>query len=115
MSKFNMKFPVTCTTGEVVSNYKDYLKTEHWKLMRQRMRKVKNNQCCFICKDTEKLDVHHRYYENLGNEHTKELMFLCRSCHYSVHERLKTSTNKQVQLFNVARIMMRERRKMLHG
>lgn len=106
------KRPIVCQdTGEVCGTYTEYLKSEHWKQLRLKMRKVKNNQCCFICRKPDQLQVHHKTYENLGNEHTKELMFLCHHCHEAVHERLKTNANKQIALYNVARIMMREFKK----
>lgn len=106
------KRPIVCVdTGEVCQTYAEYLKSDHWKRMKQKMRKVKNNQFCFICRKPNNLHVHHKTYENLGNEHTKELMFLCSECHEEAHERLRCPTYKKETLKNVARILMREHKK----
>lgn len=103
--------PIVCQdTGEVCATYTEYLHSEHWKNMKQKMRKLKNNQFCYICRTPENLHVHHKTYDNLGNETTTELMYLCVDCHKAVHERANNPTQKKETLYNAARILMREYR-----
>lgn len=72
-------------TSEVVTSYKDYLKTEHWKLTKKSfLVTVKHN--CMKCGIKEKLEVHHITYKDLGNEKNNQLSLLCRSCHQNTHD-----------------------------
>lgn len=81
------------TTGEVVYSYRDYLKTEHWKNIRKLIRKKYNNKCK-NCKTSERLEVHHKTYRNIGNELLSNLVLLCRDCHQQVHD--QSNSNKQM-------------------
>ena len=103
------KRPIICIdTGEVCYNYADYLASKHWRNLKSRVRSVKTNQFCFICKRTNHLHVHHKTYDRLGNEHTSELMYLCETCHQNVHDRINRPGRKKEKLYNTARILRRE-------
>jgi hypothetical protein len=67
--------------------YKDYLKTDHWKEISS---KKKKNGKCGICGSKENLNVHHIKYTNKGesvlfNETHGVLRILCEDCHHMWH------------------------------
>lgn len=64
--------------------YKEYLKTPEW----QKRRKAKLKEAkhrCQLCNDGGTLNVHHRTYENRGNEPLSDLIVLCEPCHERFH------------------------------
>jgi len=64
--------------------YTEYLQTTHWHFKRSdALRRSKHR--CQLCNSTKRLDVHHRTYENLGNEEPEDLIVLCRKCHKHFH------------------------------
>ena len=69
-------------------NYKDYLKTEHWKILKTNYHLSVLPQKCLVC-GNEKFELHHRSYVRLGKELLLDLIPLCRNCHYKIHEYLK--------------------------
>jgi len=66
--------------------YKEYLHTHYWYLVS----KVKKSlePVCQICREEKRLNVHHKTYENKGNEllHLNDLIVLCKKCHEKFHE-----------------------------
>lgn len=64
--------------------YEMYLKTEHWKNKRDEAIRHADGRCQ-LCNAKHKLNVHHRTYDNLGNEPTSDLTVLCRQCHAKFH------------------------------
>ena len=66
--------------------YKEYLKTDHWqKIRKQSLRRV--GYKCQICNEGNKvLNVHHRTYQNLGNELWTDIIVLCGGCHSIFHK-----------------------------
>ena len=73
-------------TGEVAKTYQEYLVTDHWKKKKYAIKRQTRNECS-TCKSRHNLDVHHLTYKNIGNESMKDLMLLCRTCHYDYHKR----------------------------
>lgn len=75
---------ITCTdTGEKVIGYENYLKTRHWRRIRNR--KILSDGVCFLCGKDQNLQVHHRTYKRLGEEKESDLIVLCRECHKLMH------------------------------
>ena len=71
-------------TDEVVYNYKNYLQTKHWQLIK----KIKFNYFvheCAVCQKRVGLELHHKIYDNIGNENLDDLVYLCRDCHQKSH------------------------------
>lgn len=88
--KTKAHWPVTCTdTGEVVYNYQDYLRTRHWKELKEKVTASRHGQRCSCCHSKENLNLHHKTYERIGKERLKDMVFLCREHHLLVHERDK--------------------------
>jgi 5-methylcytosine-specific restriction endonuclease McrA len=65
--------------------YKEYLTTPEWQETRKAQLKRANYRCQ-VCNSNEKsLNVHHRTYENRGEETYKDLIVLCQDCHETFH------------------------------
>jgi 5-methylcytosine-specific restriction endonuclease McrA len=68
-------------------DYSDYLKTAHWKRIRNLA--IENADChCQVCSSQEKLEVHHNNYLCLWAEQEADLVVLCERCHRLYHEYL---------------------------
>lgn len=69
--------------------YAQYLRSEHWRMLRQRML-ARSGGICQRCQRSHRdygfLDVHHRDYRRFGAEREADLIVLCRECHISEHE-----------------------------
>ena len=70
--------------------YKEYHRrvttSSHWqKIKLQAIHNAKNR--CQLCNAKGHLQVHHRTYENLGNEKVEDLIVLCDKCHAKHHEK----------------------------
>ena len=72
-------------TSETATNYTEYLKTIHWKNLKTRMYKSKYKYECHCCKCKTGLQLHHKTYKRVGNEHLNDLTWLCKICHEEVH------------------------------
>jgi hypothetical protein len=65
--------------------YKEYLTTPEWQETKKAQLKRANCRCQ-VCNSNEKsLNVHHRTYENRGEETYKDLIVLCQNCHETFH------------------------------
>jgi 5-methylcytosine-specific restriction endonuclease McrA len=67
--------------------YKVYLKTPEW-LFRKTDAIVRAEYRCQICYSPDKLNVHHRTYDRIGQERPGDLTVLCKECHELFHFRL---------------------------
>lgn len=68
------------------AQYQQYLRTPHWRRVRIGYFK-RHPKMCFVCTGTERIQLHHRTYENLGYEPFDDLVPLCLRCHQLVHEK----------------------------
>lgn len=67
-----------------VTNYRVYLMSSKWRITRERKVREAGEQCA-LCPNTTDLQVHHRTYERVGNEHMEDLVVLCGRCHARHH------------------------------
>ncbi len=67
-------------------NYKEYLKTDHWKITRAAALRRAGYKC-EICGSNKRLNVHHLTYRNIGNERPEDLMVLCYYHHKWIHHK----------------------------
>ncbi len=65
---------------------RNYLQSDKWQALRQKRFK-KDNYCCFSCKQSLPLELHHITYKRLGNEHLNDVRSLCRDCHQAIHDK----------------------------
>ncbi len=76
-----------CVTasGMDFMRYTDYLRTEHWQILR--LAALKRYGCkCSICKSTKNLEVHHKIYrETYWDSLVQDLQVLCHACHQEEH------------------------------
>lgn len=69
--------------------YEDYLKSDYWKILREKRLKLDNYKCK-RCGRTSNLEVHHNTYIYRGKGVAKEiknLITLCRDCHQELHDK----------------------------
>lgn len=78
-------------TGEIFQTYKDYLKSEHWKKVKLRYKESKLPHFCVSCGKKQNLDMHHKTYERIGNEHLCDLVHLYRDCHQLTHDTMRVT------------------------
>ena len=62
-----------------------YLRSDHWAAVREAALKRAGHRCQ-VCNAPDRLDVHHRTYERLGNEEPGDVTVLCRRCHAVFHQ-----------------------------
>jgi len=72
--------------------YKEYLQSNHWKAMRKRQLKLANYKCG-LCNSKDNLNVHHKTYENRGDEKDEDLIVLCQECHAKFHGKFVEECN----------------------
>lgn len=65
--------------------YREYLRTSEWRA-RRLVALERAEHRCQVCNTPERLDVHHRTYEHIGEERDEDLLVLCRGCHGLFHE-----------------------------
>lgn len=66
--------------------YGEYLRTPHWKHLREDKVRAAGHRCQLCNRGSVTLNVHHRTYERLGEELDEDLTVLCRDCHNIFYE-----------------------------
>ena len=67
--------------------YREYLMSEEWRILRAKKLKKNNKYRCAICKSSEDLNIHHLFYRrNLSDTKLTDLRILCRRCHKLIHK-----------------------------
>lgn len=64
--------------------YRQYLKTPHWKETRAEALRLGHYRC-YDCGSTTHLQVHHLTYARRGHERQSDLVVLCNKCHKKRH------------------------------
>lgn len=67
--------------------YGDYLKTDHWQDVRRRALKRSGFRCQLCNASKTALHVHHRTYQNRGDERNTDVIVLCAGCHSTFHDK----------------------------
>jgi 5-methylcytosine-specific restriction endonuclease McrA len=66
-------------------DYAAYIASHRWRTNAARVRELAVAQGkCRLCAEQGPLEVHHRDYENLGDERDGDLVALCARCHREV-------------------------------
>jgi 5-methylcytosine-specific restriction endonuclease McrA len=66
--------------------YEEYLRTPEWRTRRKRKLDDADHRCQFCNRHRRSLHVHHRTYENLGQERDSDLTVVCPDCHATFHK-----------------------------
>jgi restriction endonuclease Mrr len=95
--------------------YRWYLRTPEWRRTRAAALARAGNCCSLDVTHTDGLEVHHRTYERLGEEHEADLVVLCRRCHRLHHKqygrprrqrrRAATGSSKRCKLSAIRRLL----------
>lgn len=67
------------------STYDAYLASPHWRDVKRRYRESDRPQDCFLCGESQHVQLHHMTYVRLGRERLDDLVSLCARCHTMVH------------------------------
>lgn len=70
------------------SRYVSYLHSPAWFALRAK-HLLRYGADCKACGSLEKIQLHHKTYDNLGHEKVSELVALCEACHRAVHRYAK--------------------------
>ncbi len=68
--------------------YREYLETEHWQRKRREALRHYGHDCV-LCGSEHRVHVHHRRYDNLGEEPLSDLIVLCHKCHGDYHKSVR--------------------------
>jgi hypothetical protein len=83
-----------------IINYQEYLKSDYWKEIREKVYK-RDNYKCKLCGSKENICVHHSTYDNLGNEILDDLITICKHCHNAFHKINPNISYKNYVLKNI--------------
>lgn len=75
-------------------DYKKYIKEHpHWQKVRQARFQFDNGVCGICHRDlrSDRFETHHLNYNNLGNEHLRDVITLCSACHTRFHNAWRKS------------------------
>ena len=101
------------------AEYQKYLASPHWRhLKRKKAGKNGGEKRCSICRSVENIHLHHLFYrKDKHKTKTKELVWLCKECHWTAHRLIKEGLVKQNFTSKPARLFRRTKRlvKMLNG
>ena len=85
-------------------NYEKYMKSEEWKDKRWKALERGWHRCC-LCGAEECLHVHHRSYDNLGDERPEDLEVLCKHCHASRHGKAIKGKRESLKVWRLSEIL----------
>lgn len=92
------------------NSYREYLASPLWKNAKRKLRNGKDGtklRRCEICGIRCFTHVHHRTYRRLGKEEKKDLIEVCKKCHYEIHEIVSSG----MRLFDAAAHLKAKKRK----
>ena len=67
-------------------SHAQYLQSPEWQKKRKQKLKEAGSRCQLCNAGNAELHVHHRTYENIGNEKLSDLVVLCKECHRKFHD-----------------------------
>ena len=97
------KTPIVINREDYINLYYQYLKTDTWKIKRDKVLKRADNKC-EICKVKKATQVHHKTYTGVylvsrtriaGKEKLKDLIATCGVCHRAEHNLL---TEEEIEI-----------------
>ena len=73
------------TTQLWMTIYQNYIHSPEWVAKREKVLIFWGRRCA-LCNSPERVEVHHRTYDRLGQELLTDLIPLCDTCHERHHE-----------------------------
>ena len=74
------------TRDLILTNYREYLESDEWKLVKEELKKQKKYQICRACGNKKCIQLHHKTYKWVRSSHEeKGIIALCIKCHRKVH------------------------------
>lgn len=110
-------WPIKCEdTGEVIVNYTQYSRSNHWKRIKVLFKHSPFHKGrCYVCGSLKKLELHHKTYERIGREELADFQELCDLCHSLVHNLAMTGKQMGVTIGNAADAMLGDKAPGTHG
>jgi hypothetical protein len=87
--------------------YHIYLHSSDWKEKRNKAL-FHAGYRCQLCNSSKKLEVHHRTYQNIGNELQEDLTVLCDNCHKDYSLKIPRKKKSQNQKDNSVYLLQKE-------
>lgn len=113
---YSEKKKIYCKDTNESCNGSNYLNSKHWRSLRIKIYEHFKGECqrCKTVIPMEQAVVHHRTYKRFGNEHIKDLILYCNSCHKTIHKNKKQwhETNKNIQ-FYIKQLTEEEKKKVI--
>ena len=81
---------------EKILYYRDYIQSVHWEIRKQQYYS-RHAKACYICGDTDRVELNHKRYGNYGHKRDSDLVPLCRMHHQIITDRHKTRRNMRYQ------------------
>jgi hypothetical protein len=78
-------------TGETLTfdTLDEYEVSDLWRMKRREYRASTRPWCCWICGDTDTIELHHRTYDRCGREPLDDLVPLCEVHHHEIEKHLR--------------------------
>jgi hypothetical protein len=93
------------------AEYAAYIRSPEWQAVKARYRASRLPQDCYCCGGRGE-HFHHRTYKNLGAEYLRDIVPLCKDCHWRVHDiarELEAKSPGSLHLWGATNIVRRER------
>jgi len=75
------------------NTYREYLVSKKWAAIKRAVHFFYEDEC-YICRNKERLHVHHRTYDRIYHEDLDDLVLVCNNCHKKIHDpRYDTEVN----------------------
>jgi len=71
------------------SIYREYLVSKKWASIKRAVYFFYEEEC-YICRNNDRLHVHHKTYDRLFHEDLDDLVLVCNSCHSKIHDKRYT-------------------------
>lgn len=82
--------------------YKEFLNSDYWKRIKKKAKSRINYQRCEFCGCMDNLELHHKHYDFIGNEHElSAIIAVCRQHHQFIHDYSKL---KDVSVFRATKV-----------
>jgi 5-methylcytosine-specific restriction endonuclease McrA len=95
--------------GEVhhTEEYRSALSSKYWKDLKREVIRCRGRKCerCGAPYFVENLQLHHKHYQNIGNETQSDVELLCKNCHADADlERMTRTQSKNEDALYQARL-----------